>query len=70
MSIVRREIKSIIAKAGWTLTDIVDELNKRNSTNNTLQNLSNKLSKGTLRYKEALEIAEIIGYKLQWIKKD
>lgn len=65
---IRNEIKSEIAKSGWTLTDIVKEMNKLHpSETTTSQNISNKLTRGTLKYSEAREIASIIGCKIKWI---
>lgn len=34
-----------------------------------LQNLSNKLTKGTIKYSEVKDIAETIGYEIIWRKK-
>lgn len=69
---IRNEIKSYIASTGWTIADIVKELNKTKNADNqtTPQNLSNKLSRGTIKYGEVHEIANIIGYEIKWIKKD
>jgi len=65
---VRNIIKSQIAKSGWTLTDIVKEMNKMHPDEpTTSQNISNKLTRGTLKYSEALEIAHIIGCKIEWV---
>lgn len=64
------EIKAKIIESGWTMTKIVEELNKRHNTNHSVQNFSKKLRNETLRYKEVLEIAEILNYKVEWIKKD
>lgn len=65
---IRNEIKSEIAKSGWTLTDIVKEMNKLHPDDTTTsQNISNKLTRGTLKYSEAREIASIIGRKIEWI---
>jgi len=65
---IRNEIKSEIAKSGWTLTDIVKEMNKLHpSETTTSQNISNKLTRGTLKYSEAKEIAFIIGCKIEWM---
>ena len=66
---VREDIKSVIVKSGWTLSDVVKALNEKYSRNDTVQNLSNKLSRGTLKYREALEIAGVIGYSIEWIKR-
>lgn len=65
---IRNEIKSYIAKSGMTLKEIVDEYNKTHQPTTT-QNISNKLSRGTLKYQEALDIAEIIGRKIVWEEK-
>jgi hypothetical protein len=68
VSNIRNEIKSEIAKSGWTLTDIVKEMNKLHPENSTTsQNISNKLTRGTLKYSEAKEIALIIGRKIEWV---
>ncbi|WP_285855642.1 DUF6471 domain-containing protein [Paenibacillus camelliae] len=65
---VKSEIKSEITRNGWTMTEVVAALNQKHGRNDTVQNLSNKLSKGTLRYSEAMEIAEVIGCRLEWKK--
>lgn len=65
---VRNEIKSYIAKSGMTLTEVVNEYNKTHKPTTT-QNISNKLSRGTLKYQEALDIAEIIGCNIVWEEK-
>lgn len=69
---IRNEIKSYIAKSGWTLTDIVREMNKSRSESEhtTSQNISNKLTRGTIKYSECKEIAQIIGYDIQWLSKE
>lgn len=70
MGDIRNELKSYIAKSGWTIVDIVKALNEKYGTNTTPQNLSNKLSRGTIKYSEAKQIAEVIGCKIEWMKKD
>ncbi len=69
---IRNEIKAHIASTGWTIADIVKEINKNRDEENqtTPQNLSNKLSRGTIKYSEVLEIAKIIGYDIKWVKRD
>lgn len=68
---VRNEIKSYIAKSGWTLVDIVKELNKSRPADKqtTPQNITNKLTRGTIKYSECKEIADIIGYSIEWVEK-
>ena len=65
---IRNEIKAEIAKSGWTLTDIVKKMNQLHPEETTTsQNISNKLTRGTLKYSEALEIATIIGKRITWV---
>ena len=65
---IKNEIKSYIAKSGWTLTDIVKEMNKSRSETEqtTSQNISNKLARGTIKYSECKEISDIIGFSIEW----
>lgn len=67
---IRNCIKSKIAESGFLLGQVVEELNKKYDRKDTIQNLSNKLVRGTIKYKEVLEIAEIIGYDIVWHKKN
>lgn len=68
---VRNEIKAYIAGAGWPLVDIVAKMNESRSESDqtTPQNISNKLTRGTIKYSEVKEIADIMGYKIVWEKK-
>ena len=63
MSTIHAEVKSHIAAQGYTLTQIVQEMNKSRPPDKqtTVQNISNKLTRGTIKYSEIIEIAEIIG---------
>lgn len=65
---IHREIKAYLAKSGMTLTEVVNRMNLNRSADNhtTIQNLSNKLTRGTIKYSEILEIASILNMKIQW----
>lgn len=67
---VRNELKAYIAMSGWTLTDIVKEMNNSRSEaeQTTSQNISNKFTRGTIKYSECKEIARIIGFNIKWEK--
>ena len=68
---IRNEIKSYIAASGCSLVDIVAKMNDRRPADEqtTPQNISNKLTRGTIKYSEVKEIAEIIGFKVVWVKE-
>lgn len=67
---VKNDIKSIIVKEGFTITQVAQTLNEKNNTEYTMQNLAKKINNETIRYSEVLQLAEILGYKIEWIKKD
>ena len=66
---LKEDIKAIIIKSGWTITKVIDALNIKYDRNDTIQNLSAKLARGTIKYREVLEILDIIGYEIQFTKK-
>lgn len=65
---IKNEVKARIIASGWSLTKVVNELNSRHPERKktTVQNISNKLTRGTIKYSEVKEIAEIIGAKIVW----
>ena len=65
---IKNEIKSLLAQHGWTMTEVVNALNLKHGRRDSVQNLSNKITKGTLRYSEVKEIAEVIGCRIEWVK--
>lgn len=67
---IKNELKSYIVRSGFTMTEIVEKINEKYDRNDTVQNLSNKLGRGTIKYSEAKEIADIIGYNIEWIKNE
>ena len=54
-------IKVLLALKNMTLSELAEK------TNQSPQNLSNKLQKETLRYKEAEEIAKALGMEIEWL---
>lgn len=67
------EIKGNLTLKGWTLTEIVNEINRRRKVNGlkktSVSNVSNKINRGTIKYDEVKEIADIIGCSLAWRDK-
>jgi len=60
---IKKEIKKLIIEKGITMTDLVSKLNERYNRNDSLQNLSGKLNRGTLKFNEAQEILEVLEYQ-------
>jgi len=63
---VKNDIKEQIIKSGMTMKDVVDAVNKKNNTDLSLSNFSKKLSNGTIRFNEVLDIADVLGKRLVW----
>ena len=66
---IRSEIKAIIVREGVTMSEVVRRLAARYHRSGSVPNFSDKLKHGSLRYTEALEIAEVLGYEIVWQKK-
>lgn len=63
---VKEQIKIALIKKNITLTDLVNKLNAKYNRQDSVQNLSAKLTRNTLKYREAEEIAEILGISIIW----
>jgi len=66
---LKEDLKSLIAKEGLTISEVLKRVNEKYGRNETLANFSSKLKRETLKYKEIIEILDVIGYKNEWIKK-
>ena len=66
----RNEIKSYIVRAGMTMTEVVDYLADEYGWSASVPNLSGKLQRGSLRYGEAVELADALGYDIIWKKRE
>lgn len=65
---IKDEVKGYITLSGWQMGEVAEKLGDGKSKV-ALQNLSNKLTKGTIKYSEVKRIAEMIGYEIEWKKK-
>ena len=66
---VRNEIKAQIIRAGMTMQEVVDLLSTEYGWSDSVSNLSAKLQRGSIRYKEVLELADVLGYDVVWVKR-
>lgn len=69
MSNVRNEIKAQIVRAGFTMQDVVDKLAEDYGWSDSVSNLSAKLQRESIRYKEVIELADVLGYDIVWQKR-
>ena len=66
---VRNEIKAQIVRAGFTMQEVVDQLHDEYDWSDSVSNLSAKLQRESIRYKEVVELADVLGYELIWQKQ-
>ena len=66
---IRNEIKAYIVREGFTMSELVEKLAKQYGWSPSVPNLSDKLCRESLRYKEAVELADALGYDLVWQKR-
>ncbi len=66
---MRNEIKAYIVRQGMTMQEVVDLLADVYGWSDSVSNLSNKLQRESLRYREAVQLADVLGYELVWQKK-
>ena len=66
---IREEIKSYIVRSGMTMTEVVELLADEHGWSSSVPNLSGKLRRGSLRLTEAVELADVLGYDLVWVKR-
>ena len=68
-SSIRNEIKAQIIRAGYTMQEVVDQLHDEYGWSDSVTNLSGKLQRESLRYREAVELADVLGYDIVWQKR-
>ncbi len=66
---IRNEIKAQIVRAGFTMQEVVELLSDEYGWSDSVSNLSAKLQRESIRYKEVVELADVLGYDIVWKKR-
>lgn len=66
---IRNKIKAQIVRAGFTMQELVDRLSDEYDWSDSVSNLSAKLQRESIRYKEVVELADVLGYDIVWQKR-
>ena len=61
---IRNEIKAQIVRVGFTMQELVDRLAEEYGWSDSVSNLSAKLQRESIRYKEVVELADVLGYDI------
>ena len=66
---VCNEVKSQLMREGITMQEVLEQLAEKYGWSKSVSNLSGKLHRETLRYREAVELADVLGYEIVWVKR-
>ena len=66
---VRNEIKAQIVRTGFTMQEVVDLLHDEYGWSDSVSNLSAKLQRESIRYKEVVELADSQQYLLHLVQQ-
>lgn len=66
---IRNEIKAQIIRAGFIMQELVDRLAEEYEWSDSVSNLSAKLQRESIRYKEVLELADVLDCDIVWVKR-
>lgn len=69
MNNTRNEIKAYIVRAGYTMQEVLERLHYDYGWSDSISNLSAKLQRESIRYREVVELADVLGYDLVWQKR-
>lgn len=63
---IKEQIKIALIQRNMTLTELYNKLKSKYNKDYSLQNLSSKINRNTLKYIEVQEIADILQYDIIW----
>ena len=66
---IRNEINSILVRSGFTMAQAVELLSQEYGWSDSPSNLSAKLQRESIRYREVLQLADVLGYDIVWQKR-
>lgn len=62
-------IKGYLGFTGNTVTTLAEKLSAKNNKEISVQSLSQKINRGLMPYIEVQEIADLLGYNIEWVKR-
>lgn len=65
---VRTDIKILLAENDISMTRLAELLTEKSGKNYSQSNISQKLMRKTLKYEEAKQIGELLGYELKFVR--
>jgi len=62
----KEEIKVMLARKNLSMRKLIEIINEHYNRKDTVQNLSNKLNRDSIKYKEVEEIADVLGFRIDF----
>ena len=66
---IKEDIKMLLAKQAMTMTELAKRLSTEEETV-TVQSISKKLSKKTIKFEEVRKILDILGFEIEYREKE
>ncbi|HHX62116.1 MAG TPA: LLM class flavin-dependent oxidoreductase [Epulopiscium sp.] len=67
---IQNDLKARIYGEGFKIKTVAIAMNSKYGTGMNPDRLGQKINRENIHYKEVLQMAEIIGYRLEWVKKE
>ncbi len=67
---VRKQVKILLLQEDMLLKELAAKLSERTDKTYTPDSLSHKIARNSLSYSEMVYIADILGYRIKFEKKD
>ena len=67
---LRNEIKAFIYESEYTMSQVMEMLSEKYGWSKSVPNFSTKLKRESLRYTEAKQLADVLGYDIVWVKRE
>lgn len=64
---IRNELKSLIAKKGYTLKKVCELIEASKNQKTLPNNITNKLRRRTIKFEEVQDILDILGYHIEFV---
>ena len=69
MNYTRNAIKEQSVSAGITMQEVMERRYDDYGWSDSISNLSAKLQRESIRYREVIELADVLGYDIVWQKR-
>jgi hypothetical protein len=66
---LKNKIRGFIMSNGQTIDSVAQLISAKFNRPESLQNLSQKLTRGSIKFSEVVDIADVLGYNVEFVVK-